>query len=174
MKIVVYGYSGSGKSTLTKIIAEEYCLPVLHVDKILYNANWVRKTKDESKQLISDFLKSNKNWIIDGNGVSLYFDERMEMADKIIFMNFSRWQCYKQAKKRFKEHKNKNRASRPDDCCEKFDFSFKWWILFSGRKKDRVKKLMEPINKHPEKIIVLKNTEDFTSFVKKMDSILLK
>ena len=48
MKIVVYGYSGSGKSTLTKLIAKEYELPVLHVDKILYNPNWERKSKDEN------------------------------------------------------------------------------------------------------------------------------
>ena len=51
MKIMIYGYSGSGKSTIAKIISEEYSLPILYVDKILYNENWVRKDKEESKKL---------------------------------------------------------------------------------------------------------------------------
>ena len=174
MKIVVYGYSGSGKSTLTKIISKEYELPVLHVDKILYNPNWERKSKDESKQLMAQFLKTNKNWIIDGNGVSMLFDERMQMADKIIFMNFSPWKCYKQARKRYKEYKNKERESRPDGCHEKFNRSFAWWILFDGRKKDRVIKLNEPLKKYPEKIVVLNNEKEVNNFVSKLDTFLLK
>ena len=36
---------------------------------------------------MTEFLNTHKNWIIDGNGNSLFFDERMKMADKIIFMN---------------------------------------------------------------------------------------
>ena len=75
MKIMIYGYSGSGKSTIAKIISEEYSLPILYVDKILYNANWVRKEKEESKNLMAAFLKQNKNWVIDGNAVSFLFEE---------------------------------------------------------------------------------------------------
>lgn len=174
MKIVIYGYSGSGKSTLANIISKEYELPVLHVDKILYNENWERKSKEESKELMASFLKLNNNRIIDGNGVSMLFEERMKMADKIIFMNFSPWTCYKQAKKRYKEYKDKDRSSRPEGCKEKFDFSFKWWVLFEGRKKSRALKLNEPLKLYPEKSIVLTNEKEVTAFLSNLDNYLLK
>lgn len=174
MKIMIYGYSGSGKSTIAKIISEEYSLPILYVDKILHNENWVRKDKEESKNLIASFLKQNKNWVIDGNAVSFLFEERAQMADKVIFMNFSRWVCYKQAKERYKKYKNTIRESAPDGCSEKFDFSFKWWVLFEGRKAKRKAKFENLVKSHPGKIIVLKNKKDVQYFLNNMDIILLK
>jgi adenylate kinase family enzyme len=174
MKIIIYGFSGSGKSTLSKLIAKEYELPILHVDKILYNPGWERKTKDESREIMAKFLNAHKNWVIDGNGNSLFFDERMKMADKIIFMNFSRWTCFKQAKQRYKEYKDKPRESRPEGCEEKFNFSFIWWILFSGRATKRVKKFKSILKTLPEKIIVLKNRKDVKHLISHMDTVLLK
>lgn len=171
---MIIGFSGSGKSTLSKEISEEYGLPILYIDKTIYNANWKRKTEDESLNEIASFLRSNKNWVVDGNGVNKMFDERAELADKIIYMCFSRCHCYKAAKARYKEYKNKERESRPEGCHEKFDHSFKMWILFGGRKKERVNRFNEILKKHPQKAIILKNKKDVAYFKENMDNLLLR
>ena len=175
MKIMIFGYSGAGKSTLAEYIAKEYSLSIFYIDKALYNENWERKTKEQSYNESYNFLQNNKNRIIDGNGTTrCLFKERAELADKIIFMNFSRFKCYKAAKERYKEYKNKDRTSRPDNCCEKFDFSFKWWILFEGRTFKRKAKFKEILKKYPEKMIILKNKKDVANFKEKMDTLLLR
>lgn len=175
MKIMIFGYSGSGKSTLAEYIAAEYSLPILYIDKTLYNDNWERKTKEESFNETAVFLKKNNNWIIDGNGTNrCLFKERAELADKIIFMNFSRLACYKAAKNRYREYKNKDRTSRPNNCPEKFDLSFRWRILFGGRTRKRKAKFKEILKSHPEKIILIKNKKDVDYFKNNMDTLLLR
>lgn len=171
---MIYGYSGSGKSTLAKLISQEYSLPILYIDKTLYNANWERKTHEETINEIQQFIKSNKNWIIDGNGTSKLFKERAQLADKIIFMDLGRWQCYKNVKQRFKDHKQKNRDSRPDGCEERFPFSFRMWVLFNGRKKSRRTQLNSIIHEFANKAIIIKNKKDITYFKENMDTLLLK
>lgn len=174
MKIMIYGYSGSGKSTISKIIGKEYSLPILYVDHTLYKENWEKKTSEETLLEMQSFLKKNNNWIIDGNAARVLFKERAKLADKIIFMNFSRWECYKNAKKRFKEYKNKPRESRPEGCNEKFDFSFKHWILFKGRNRKRTALLESILDEFREKCIVLTNKKEVENFLSNLDNYLLK
>lgn len=174
MKIMIFGYSGSGKSTLAQTINKEYSIKILYIDKILYEDNWKRKDKALVRKELNDFLVSNNNWIIDGNAVNILFDERAMLADKIIFMDFSRWYCYKMAKKRYKEYKNKERESRANNSDEKFNLSYKMWLLFGGRKSSRKLLFNKIINEYREKAIVIKNNEELQTFISNMDKILLK
>lgn len=174
MKIMIFGYSGSGKSTLAETINKEYGIKILYLDKLLYKDNWKRKEKAKVREELNQFLSSNNNWIIDGNAINILFDERAMLADKIIFMDFSRLYCYKMAKKRYKEYKNKERDSRANNSNEKFNLSYKIWLLFGGRKPSRKKLFNRIINEYREKAIVIKNVEELLSFLNNMDKILLK
>lgn len=171
---MIFGYSGSGKSTLAKKISEAYKLPILFLDKLIYSDNWKKRETSESIDLLYDFLKANNNWIIDGNGTHILFRERGKIADKIIFMDFNRMHCYKMAKARYKTYKNNHRESRPDNSNEKFDFSFKMWLLFGGRKKSRRKQFQSLINANMEKVIIIKNLVELQAFTDNMDRYLLR
>lgn len=171
---MIFGYSGSGKSTLAETIKKEYGIKILYLDKLLYEDNWKRKEKAKVREELNQFLSSNNNWIIDGNAINILFDERAMLADKIIFMDFSRLYCYKMAKKRYKEYKNKERDSRANNSNEKFNLSYKIWLLFGGRKSSRKKLFNRIINEYREKAIVIKNIEELQSFLNNMDKILLK
>ena len=171
---MVFGFSGSGKSTISKRISEEYSLPILYIDQTLYYENWVKKSKETTYKEIKEFIEKEQNWIIDGNATNNLFEQRAALADKIIFMNFSRFQCYKNALNRYNSHKEKDRESRPFGCKEKFDLSFQFWILFKGRIGKRIKKFKNITQKYQQKCIILKNKKDVEFFYKNMDILLLK
>ena len=140
MKIQIVGYSGSGKSTLAKKLAEFYNIPVIYLDNTKFYGDWVERTDEEQTAIIEDFMNKNESWVIDGNYRRIC-KRRFEECDLIIFLNFNRFFCYRQAKKRYKANKGANRESCP--CEEKFDKDFRRWLLIDSRKKEKKKKLAD-------------------------------
>ena len=51
MKIAVMGFSGSGKSTLAKQLSEFYDIPLLYLDCVNFEENWVERDREECKRL---------------------------------------------------------------------------------------------------------------------------
>ena len=165
MKIQIIGYSGSGKSTLAKRLGEHYKIPVLHLDNTLWYGDWQRRSSEEQTKIVKEFLDQNESWVIDGNYKRIE-RRRFEECDKIIFLNYNRFTCYKQAKKRYKEWKGKIRYSCP--CEEKFDFEFKKWILWDSRTKKKKKQTKELLNTCKGEKLVFKNSKQLQKY---LDSI---
>lgn len=168
MKIAVIGYSGSGKSTLARQLGEFYDIPVLHMDKIQFENNWVERNEETARKMVKSFIDNNRNWIIDGNYSKFYREQRLEEADKIIFMNFSRCVCLWQAIKRYLKYKGKTRDCMADGCNEKLDFEFIKWILADGRSKKHKQQYKETIQKYNQKIEVLRNRKETDLLLKKL------
>lgn len=133
MKIAIIGYSGSGKSTLAKYLAKHYDISLLHLDTLQFLPNWEMSDLHGSEEQVKTFLNENLSWVIDGNYSSCCYEERMEQADQIIFLNFSRWDCLLRAAKRYSKNRGKVRGSMAQGCPEKFDWEFIRWILLDGR-----------------------------------------
>ena len=169
MRISIIGYSASGKSTLAKTIGEILGIPILHLDKVNFLPNWEERKKTESTKIVEDFINNNKNkFIIDGNYSKFAYELRMKISDKIIFMDFDRFTCLFQAFQRYNEYKGKVRDSMSEGCCEKLDWDFIKWILFEGRKEERVNKFNKLIEEYREKIIILKNRKEVDDFIDKI------
>lgn len=90
MKIAVIGYSGAGKSTLAKQLGEYYGLPVLFLDCVQFTAGWQLRDREEALSLVDAFMKQD-GWVIDGNYRQFFQARRLEEADRILFLNFSRF-----------------------------------------------------------------------------------
>ena len=165
MKIAILGYSGSGKSTLAKTLSNHYKIPVLYLDTVQFLPNWIERDKDEGRQLVFEFMQ-NDSWVIDGNYSKFYQRERLEQADKIIFMNFSRRICLPRAIKRYFSYRNKTRESMAHGCNEKIDLEFLWWILHEGRTKAIRNHYKEIEKEFKNKIIVLKTPKQVDYFLK--------
>lgn len=159
MKIAIIGYSGSGKSTLAKKLSKKYNCPLLYLDTINFESGWKERNKEEAKKLVEEFMK-NDSWVIDGNYYELYQERRLEEADKIIFMNFPRYVCFKQAFKRYLDSKNNVRESMAEGCEEKFDFEFVKWILIDGRSKKYKERYKNICSKYKDKVIICRNRND--------------
>lgn len=164
MKIAVIGHSSSGKSTFSKRLAQVYQIPVLHIDKIFFEPNWVERDKKIVETEIREFMRSQK-WIIDGFYRKLA-TERFDEADQIFIFNFNRFKClYGAIVRRFKYH-NQNRDSVCIGCKERLNFSFVLWILFGGRKKDSRQLLKRFEIEYKDKIIVFKNRKQANHYLR--------
>jgi adenylate kinase family enzyme len=165
MKVAIIGYSGSGKSTLAGRLGSFYNCPVLYLDKIQFEENWKERDVETAKAIVKDFLDSNGSWIIDGNYTKFFRERRLEEADVIIYMNFSRWICLRQVLARYRKYKGKTRESIADGCDEKLDYEFIKWILIDGRLKEKQEQYAETIKKYSEKTIILKNRKETSAFL---------
>ncbi|MGL4913115.1 MAG: DNA topology modulation protein [Romboutsia sp.] len=164
MKIVIIGYSGSGKSTLAKHLAGYYKIPVLFLDKVNFLPNWVERDRHDGRLIVNEFMK-NDSWVIDGNYKDFYQSERLEQADKIIFMNFPRRVCIYRAFKRYFKYKNTTREDMASGCVEKIDLEFMWWILYKGRTKEKQNHYKEIEEDFKNKIVVLRNKKEVDLFL---------
>lgn len=164
-KICVVGNSGSGKSTLARVLGEKYSLPVLHLDNTFWYGNWQHRSREEQAAIVKRFLDCfSDGWVIDGN----YFKIcpcRAALSDEIYYLNYNRFFCYKEARKRYKKYKGQ---VRPDcDSPEKFDFEFAKWILFDGVTKKRKEALKSFIDGCRGKVHSFKNRKKLNEFLKK-------
>lgn len=166
MRIAIIGYSGSGKSTLAKHLGEKYNIPTLYLDKVQFLSNWVVRNQDESYNIVTEFLNDNENWVIDGTYTNFLLDKRLALADKIIFMNFYRINCFLRAYKRFLSHKNQSRESISQGCIEKMDLEFINWLLIEGRSKKHRLQFKQILEEYNEKCIVVKNQRQLDKLYK--------
>lgn len=164
MRIAILGYSGSGKSTLAKYLSEWYGIPALYLDTVKFTAGWKERDREEAMAMVSAFMEG-QNWVIDGNYTSFHQRRRLEEADRIVFMNFNRWNCLIRAIRRYRRYKGKARESMAAGCDEKLDLSFIWWILWQGRTRRRKKKYAAILRDYGEKTVVLHNQRELNRFM---------
>ncbi len=164
MKIEICGYSGAGKSMLAKELGNLYNIPVLHLDSINFEPNWVERDRTLLEEDIRKFMNDNESWVIDGS----YFDrvkERYSEADYIIVMNFSRLKSLRRILKRNKTYKGIKRDDLAEGCDERFSLSFILWAMFGSRKKERRNKLKSICETYSDKVIYLKSQKDIDVFL---------
>lgn len=133
MKIQIIGYSGSGKSTLAKMLSRYYQIPLLYLDSVQFYGEWCERSIEEQNKIVETFLDDHEDWVIDGN-YGKVAPRRFQECDIMIFLDYSRFYCYRMAFFRYLKNKGKSRESCP--CVEKFDFAFQRWILFESRTKE--------------------------------------
>ncbi|EOT51303.1 MULTISPECIES: hypothetical protein [Enterococcus] len=155
MKIAVMGYSGSGKSTLTNTLAKIYQTPALYLDQVHFDAGWKERNPQDSLAIVEKTLE--KEWIIDGNYREFFYEERLEQADRIYVLLFSRWRCLARVLKRTLRYYGKVRPDMAEDCPEKFDLAFIWWILYEGRTRSRRQAFQQIARMYPNKVTVIYN-----------------
>ena len=157
MKIAILGYAGSGKTYLSDYISMKTNTPVLHLDDIKWDKEW--KAVDDSLVLpqTAAFME-NESWIIDGYYKYLYFDERLEQADKIILLLLPRLTCFFRAVKRSAIRRKNG-----------YKNDMNWWFvkftLFGCRNKERRQSYEEIAQKYKDKTLILKTRRQVKSYI---------
>lgn len=166
-RIAIMGYSGSGKSTLCRKLAERYHVPAFHFDQVQFLAGWQERASEDKQRMVTEFLDRNTDgWVMDGNYSKLSFERRVEEADLIILMLFSRWNCLWRCMRRYRTYQGTSRPDIAEGCNEKLDWEFVRWILWEGRTKavrERYRKLQQM---YPQKVVVLKNQRQIDRFLR--------
>jgi adenylate kinase family enzyme len=128
-RILVIGSSGAGKSKLARDLGKILNLPVINLDAHFWNPGWVETPKPEWKRKVGELIKGEE-WIMDGNyGGTL--EMRLQAADTVIFLYYSRYLCLWQGLMR------QMTRVRPDvirGCHERINLEFIKWIWNYPRK----------------------------------------
>lgn len=133
-RIAIFGFSGGGKSTTASRLGEILDIEPTHLDRIHWLPDWKEDTLENKKKKLIPVLHKDK-WIIEGNYRNLLWNERMMLADTIIFIDVNRFTCLKNAWLRSRRYKGRTRPDMGIGCMEKFDFEFALWVFINGRKK---------------------------------------
>ena len=166
MKIAVMGYSGAGKSTLTRTLSQRLGLPLLHLDKVEFTANWQKRDRAEALAMVEAFM-ARDSWVIDGNYAGFLQARRLEEADLIVFLDLPRLTCLRQAWGRYRRLRGQVRESAADGCCEKFDLEFFRWLVWDGRSRKRQTRYRSLMEVYREKAVVLKNRAQISAFLER-------
>lgn len=169
MKIVIIGYSGAGKSTLARALSRHYSIPKLHMDTLQFKPGWIDSDRDWMEEEMKQFLSVHRDWVIDGNYSWCCYEKRMEQADHIIFLNFSRWNCLYRAFKRYLKYRHKTRESMAPGCPEKFDWEFISWVLWKGRRQTALARYKRIRQTFPQKFYELRNQKELDKFLKSIE-----
>jgi adenylate kinase family enzyme len=90
-RIAVVGISASGKSTFARALASRTGLPLLHGDQLEWLPDWVVRPKAELDKLHRAWLEKPR-WIIEG-WIDTDRIDRLNAADVVIDLDYSRWLC---------------------------------------------------------------------------------
>ncbi len=131
-RVAVIGCPGSGKTTFTKRIGELLSRPIVHLDKVLWGANWQMLPYNE-RQVVHNGIISADNWIIDGMWKS-HLEDRLDKATLVIFLDYKRSVSMRRAINRRIKYRGKQRDDIADGCLEKLDNYFLRYIWTFRRK----------------------------------------
>lgn len=145
-RVMIVGGAGSGKSTLAHRLGERTGLPIFHMDHIHWKPGWVERPHDE-KDILAHEVHMRDTWIFEGNHSRTY-EERINRADTLIWLDLSVWLRLWRINKRMLTSYGKVRPDMQKDCPERlsgmYDFNaFVWRTRHSSNAK------LLPIIKNP-------------------------
>lgn len=162
---MIIGVGGSGKSTLSKRLHQLTDLPLHHLDQYFWLPNWTEIDKAEWQKVNREII-SNDEWIIDGNYGST-MDMRLERADTVIFLNRPWYVSLFRVLKRTFLSYGKTRDDMTQDCPERFDWIFTFYIIHYNRtRRPSILKKLAALSEE-KSVYILKNDKAIEQFVKK-------
>ncbi|MDB6081404.1 MAG: hypothetical protein JWO53_676 [Chlamydiia bacterium] len=115
-RVMIFGIPGSGKSTFAVRLGELVHLPVDHLDRHFFVANWAERDYSEFLQ-IQKTLVEKERWIIDGNSIKS-FEMRFQRATLVLYFKYNRLLCLWRIFKRL-FRKNPQILDKAEGCPEK-------------------------------------------------------
>ena len=126
-RVLIVGPCGAGKSTLAAELGPILGLPVYHMDQLNWKPGWVESSKGEILEKLAEFTASER-WLIDGTyGGTL--PPRLERADTVIYLDYPIRLCVTRLFKRIWTYRGQARPDMADDCPERFDPGFLFYLL---------------------------------------------
>lgn len=157
MRIAIMGYVGSGKTVLSRKLSTRLDIPKLELDEIAFDLYWKPVDRTQILPEIQRFM-AEEHWIIDGNYDDLLQQQRLEMADRIIFVMLPPLNCLLRALKRTKERKA---AGYHND----INPWFLRFLLFDCRNKARRAAYRAISEKYPSKLTILRSQREIDRFL---------
>ena len=161
-RIMIIGCGGAGKSTLARKLGEKTGLPVVHLDRIWWSpGNWEHLDREKFDVLLMQEMEKDR-WILDGN-YNRTLDLRLERADTVIYLDFTRWQCLRGWIGRVIKNWGHAREDMAPGCSEWFDPEMAGWI-WNFNKKNR-KTYLEKLSSWHGDVHIFRNRREVKRFL---------
>jgi adenylate kinase family enzyme len=130
-------------------LGERTGLPVVHLDRLFWRANWEPAPRDEARRQLAAVAEGDR-WILDGN----FLDEaradepdlRFARADTVIFLDLPRRVCFWRVLTRLARDRGGRRADLPEGAREGLDLPLLRWIWrYPNTDRPRVLELLEQL-----------------------------
>lgn len=161
-RIAIFGLPGSGKSTFADKLGKKLNLPVHHLDRYFFVANWKERDRDEFLNWQQSRV-NEEEWILEGNSIAS-LEMRFKRADTIIYFKLPRYVCFWRVFMRPFFH-DASIIDIPDGCTKNVSFRLlKYLWQFDSEKKEKIQELR---SKYPDvKFYTFTNREDIFKFLK--------
>lgn len=121
-RIAIIGSPGSGKSTLGHKLGLALDRQIVHLDTIMWQADWQLPT-DQERLDIHNSVISPDSWIIEGSWFGLIAD-RVDRATLVVWLDYSTMVCVSSVLGRSLSNRGKQARYMAEGCLEKLDMSF--------------------------------------------------
>lgn len=159
MRINITGNAGSGKSTLSHFIVDRLEVPLIEMDKIIWQPGWT-KTKQEVTQARLEKLLAMSSWVLDG--VSR---QARQSADFIVFLDFPRRVCFWRCLKRNWRYLFSSRPGLPKNCPELLIIPELIKIIYNFPLEARSSILRDIENKRCDQtVVIIRNQKELNEF----------
>jgi adenylate kinase family enzyme len=160
-KISIIGTDGSGKTTLARRLGQKLSMPVIYMDSYIWGENWTLNDKTEAGNKIKEILQNKDLWIAEGY-MSYAPREILELADLVIYLNYTNKRAVFHNIKRWLKHRKNKREELPEGCEERLSFKSLYQIL----RGDLVNLIEKTLKKYPpRKLIRIKSPEQLEVFI---------
>ena len=163
---MVIGISaGVGKSTFTRRLGVAKNIKVFHLDTFYWKPNWVEAPLEEFIKAQQEIVNQDQ-WIIEGN-YNTTFENRVEHADTIIYLELPLYVCLYRVVKRRIMNNGKTRSDMGKECKEKIDWEFIKFIIttYYPRKKKMSERFHGLQSLGSTDIITLKSKKEIKLFL---------
>ena len=152
-RVMIIGPCGAGKSTLSFDLAERLGLPLIHMDKLNWQPGWVDEGNDRLRRLLAIEI-AKPRWLIEGNyGATMAM--RLERADTVIYLDYPLPLCLGRLLKRIVTGYGRTRRDMAEDCPERFDAGFLWYVVNWNRGPRQ--RTEAKLRSHESKVVRLQN-----------------
>ena len=163
-RAIVIGCPGSGKSTFARALHMETGLPLIHLDRLHWNADKTEVARALFLERLEAAL-SGESWIIDGN-YSSTMEKRIRACDTVFFLDYDTETCLQGIEQR----KGKPRPDLPwvEQTGDAEDEAFLRFIR--NYRADTRPAVMALLGKYPEKgIFIFSDRNEAEVYLQNMD-----
>jgi hypothetical protein len=121
-RIAILGGAGSGKSTLARDMGYRLGVPVIHLDRLMYDPGWTRVATTVARGRLSNALPAEA-WIVEGS-YSEVSDLTLPKAELVVWIDQPTWLRAWRAWSKTRRHRDGPRSDRPDGCADAFDLHY--------------------------------------------------
>lgn len=161
MKIMILGPSGTGKTTVCKNIATKLNVKKLHLDSVYWKSNWGRISKEDFHLYLTDFVRANDSWVIDGNYTNnLHFKLRLDLADVIVYLDYGKNKSLQGIHERANIFKHQVRPDMAPRCFEGIDHVFLNYVSNFDKYKGKYIKAVISNYQNKKRVLIFKTREE--------------